>query len=69
MNAYCHLYQLYNTKPLNHQFYGLVSYTYPMIILDVDISSLLNKEFHCVATAFASYNVQSSLLVEKMTET
>ena len=42
---------------------------YLIVIFDDDISSLLNKAFHCEVTAFASCNVQSSLLIEKKTPT
>ena len=38
--------QINNTK--------LVAYTYTFIIFDVDISPLLNNEFHCVFIASSS---------------
>ena len=41
------------------------SHTYPILIIDAEISSLLNKAFHNVDIAFASCNVQSSSLIER----
>ena len=45
------------------------SHTYPILIFDAEFSSLLNKAFHNVDIAFASCNVQSSLLMERIAQT
>ena len=36
-----------------------------MVVSDVEVSSFLNKVFHCVIMAFASCNVHGSELVEE----
>ena len=41
------------------------SFMYPGFIFDVDVSSFLDKAFHCVVTAFASCNMQGSSLIGK----
>ena len=43
----------------------IVPYTHPQVISDADISSFLNKAFHCVPTTFPSCSVQRSPLNEK----
>ena len=48
----------------SYQLYkSTLSHTYPFLILDVDVSSLLNKEFHSEVTVFSSRNVQGSPLI------
>ena len=50
--------KIWNAKP------GFkASFTNPSFIFDVDVSSFLNKAFHCVVTAFASCNMQGSFLI------
>ena len=39
---------------------------YPMHIFAVDISSVINKEFHCIHTKFSNCNVQRSPLIERL---
>ena len=46
----------------NHQEYN---FTYPIFILDVYVSSFLNKAFHCVVMTIAGCNMQGSLLIEE----
>ena len=45
-----------------HQKY---SFTNPIVIFDVHVSSFLDKTFHCVVTAFAGCNMQGSPLIEE----
>ena len=40
-------------------------YTHPIIISDVDLSSFLNKPFHCVCMFLFSCDMQGSLLIER----
>jgi len=40
--------------------------TYPFIILDVDISSLVSEVSNCVMTARQSCHIQGSILTETM---
>ena len=44
---------------------GVILSTYPSVIFDVDISSFVNKGFHCVLMAFTSCSMQGSSLREK----
>ena len=44
---------------------GVLLSTYPSVIFDVDISSFVNKGFHCVLMAFTSCSMQGSSLREK----
>ena len=54
------LYEI-SSRLLNyHQEY---CFTYPSFIFDADVSSFLNKTFHCVVTDFASCNMQGSPLI------
>ena len=47
---------------LIHQEY---SHAYPSLIFDVDISSFLDKAFHCVVMAIAGCSMQWSPLMER----
>ena len=42
---------------------GLISKTHPLVILNADISSVLNKVFHCDPIACSSCSVQGSPLI------
>ena len=44
---------------------SVVFHTYPSFILDVFISSFVNKGFHCDLMTFLSCNVQGSSLIKK----
>ena len=41
------------------------SFTYPLVILDVDISSLLNDVFHCFNVTSERYHMQRSPLMQR----
>ena len=43
----------------------IMSFTYPTVISDVDISSLVNKIRHYVVTAIHSCKVQGSVLLKR----
>lgn len=43
-----------------------MSYNYPIIILAANISSIVNKVFHCADLAFHNCNMQGSTLMERM---
>ena len=48
----------------SYQLYeSTFSHTYPFCILDVDVTSVLNKEFHSEVTAFSNRNVHGSPLI------
>lgn len=40
-------------------------YTHPILISDVDLSSFLKKQFHCVCMFLFSCDMQGSLLIER----
>ena len=40
------------------------SLTYPILIFDADISSILDKALHCVVMVFYSRNMQRSPLIK-----
>ena len=42
------------------------SHAYPSLVFDVDISSFLDKAFHCVIMVFSNRNMQRSPLVKKI---
>ena len=41
------------------------SLTYPIFILDADISSFLDKAFHCVVMVLSNRNMQRSPLIKE----
>jgi len=42
---------------------NIVSYTYPIIILDISPSTFVNKVFNCVHIALSTCHVQGSFLI------
>ena len=45
-----------------HPYFG---HTYPFLVFDAEVSSSLNKAFHCIATTFFSCDMHRSLLTVK----
>ena len=55
----------WNEVQISNTMMCIVTYDYPILIFDVDLSSFLNKTFHSGVMAFFSCNVQRSLLIER----
>ena len=56
------LFTLISALPVYDQQYG---HTYPSVVFATDISSFLDKPFHCVITTFAGCSMQGSPLIER----
>ena len=57
--------QVLNLKLVIHYYYQKYSFTYPLVIFDVHVSSFHNKASHGEVTTFASCIMQGSPLIEE----